>query len=472
MLFNSIPFIYLVIITFGIYYLPFLRKFQSITLIGASFVFYAWNHPYLLLLLIFSIFINTLGSYKVSHAKFSNSQRLFAVVTVVLNLVILATFKYAGLIGKTLFNSNQETLDILLAIPLPIGISFFTFQGISLVIDTFRHDNRLSEESKKSVSFFDHFTHTSLFISLFPQLVAGPIVKAHDFFSQIKPKYFKNIDWDTVISQLIVGYFLKMVIADNLKDFTFELTYPYFQRLSSTHLLLLVFAYSAQIFADFAGYSLIAIGLSAMFGYKIPQNFNFPYIASSFSEFWKRWHISLSSFLKEYLYIPLGGNKKGKVRTYINLMVVMGLGGLWHGAAWSYLIWGLTHGILLAIERFLNDLKWVKIKTYNPIVKVIKTIMVFCIVSLAWLLFKFPDFKHVILFFKAFFNNVDVFNDRLTYLYILTYAFPLVLYHIHYAIKDKFTVSINKIKPVALGLLLLLLLLNSGSPQDFIYFQF
>jgi alginate O-acetyltransferase complex protein AlgI len=476
MLFNSITFFYLVILTFTIYYILPRKKWQLGILVFASFTFYAWNYPVLLLLLIFSILINAASSYQVAHHLCNKKQRIFASLGVVLNIGILALFKYGGLIGTTFLNQNKELVDYLVSIPLPVGISFFTFQGISLVVDTFRKDSRLRSEKQINQSFIKHLVNTSLFISLFPQLVAGPIVKAHDFFPQIKAKYFKDIDWRFVFQHLVIGYFLKMVVADNLKDFTFELTWPYFDRLSSIHLITLLFAYSMQIFADFAGYSLIAIGLSALFGYRIPENFKFPYIASSFSEFWKRWHISLSSFLKEYLYIPLGGNRRGKIRTYINLIIVMVLGGLWHGAAWSYMIWGFTHGVLLAMERLIanriSTINWFKSNSaLSQIHKISKVLWVFSWVSVAWLLFKLSDFTHVIKYFNALVNNGNKYTDPLLILYILTYSVPVVLYHFHHLMPFKWLPRVN-LKPVAIAIMLFLLITNSGSPQDFIYFQF
>jgi alginate O-acetyltransferase complex protein AlgI len=471
MLFNTIPFLYLLVTTFILYYLPFSKRFQLPILISGSFIFYAWNYPTLLFLLLFSIFINASGSYGVVHIKNKTRQKGYAILTILTNLTLLAVFKYAGLIGKTFLPVQHDITDWLITIPLPIGISFFTFQGISLVVDTFRHNKRLESDQFISSSFIKHLSHTCLFISLFPQLVAGPIVKAHDFYKQIKPKSFKDIDWSFVISHLIVGYFLKMVVADNLKDFTFELTYPYFLRLSSPHLLMLVVGYSMQIFADFAGYSLIAIGLSAMFGYCIPINFNYPYISTSFSEFWRRWHISLSSFLKEYLYFPLGGNRKGFLRTYLNLIVVMGLGGLWHGAAWSYMIWGLAHGLLLAIERMFRDFKL--LLPTKPIYKVLKGVLVFTFVSFAWLLFKLPDFSQVMEYFKALFNNQNTSGTNpLTYLYLWLYIIPVILYHIYYVVPIKKQLIQRHLKPVLLAFMTLMIFLNSGSPQGFIYFQF
>ena len=189
----------------------------------------------------------------------------------------------------------------------------------------------------------------------------------------------------------------------SLKDQTFSIVYPYFEGQSSLTLIVMLFGYSIQIFADFAGCSLIAIGVARLFGYKLKENFNFPYISSSFAEFWRRWHISLSSFLKEYLYIPLGGNKKGRLRTYINLMTTMVLGGLWHGGAWSYAIWGAFHGVLLVIERVFK--KSDNSKNYQ-FIYYIKTIFVFSCITFAWLLFKLPDINHVIHYLISIKNNL------------------------------------------------------------------
>ena len=274
------------------------------------------------------------------------------------NLSILAFFKYAGLLSRTFLSIDPQqgggVGHFIAMIPLPVGISFFTFQGMSLVADTFGSRNlpQLQQIVHRKAS--RHWLHTMLFVSYFPQLVAGPILKAHEFLPQIRQKFFGTINWERCFRPLILGYFLKMVIADNLKDYTYWIEYPYFLEFHSLHLLGMLFGYSMQIFADFAGYSLIAIGIGRLFGYELMTNFNFPYISRSFSEFWRRWHISLSSWLRDYLYVPLGGNRKGRVRTYLNLFLVMFLGGLWHGAAWSYAVWGTTHGLFLAVERALR----------------------------------------------------------------------------------------------------------------------
>ena len=224
-----------------------------------------------------------------------------------------------------------------------------------------------------------------------------------------------------------------------------------------------------QIYADFAGYSLIALGLAELFGYKLPVNFNFPYISTSFREFWKRWHISLSSFLMEYLYFPLGGNRKGKARTYLNLMVVMILGGLWHGAAWSYAVWGAFHGILLATERLLSG---DKARKHALIVQVLKGLMVFSLVTLGWLLFKLPNFQDVIQYFKSMVQNRHLWVNEALITYILIYSSPVVFYHIFYLLNSRHLVRVKPAEYLIYATMLFLIIFNSGSPGAFIYFQF
>ena len=332
MLFNSWEFVVLVLLTFMVYYLPWVRRWQIYVLLAASFVFYAFDSFWLLLLLLASGLVNAVSSYE---ARYCSRPRLFATLGVVVNLLLLAFFKYAGLISMSFLDPETGLGHFLCTIPLPLGISFYTFSGISLVVDAYK--DRLKPETNQDARpvFWRYLRDTLLYFCFFPKLLAGPIAKSRDFFADINEKVMSRIDWQFVFKSLVVGYFLKMVIADNLKDFTFWLPFRYSCYMGTGSLLTLVFGYSIQMFADFAGYSLIAIGIAALFGYRLPDNFNFPYISKSFREFWKRWHITLSQFLMEYLYISLGGNRKGKTRTYVNLLLTMMLGGLWHGAAWN-----------------------------------------------------------------------------------------------------------------------------------------
>jgi alginate O-acetyltransferase complex protein AlgI len=466
MLFNSIVFIELLFITFALYYIPKLSKLQVPVLILSSLVFYAYDNPKLVLLLLFSAALNIFSSYYVVYGNPSR-RKTIALTGVILNLCGIAFFKYSPLISKTFFNPGDSIGSFLLTIPLPIGISFFTFEGISLLMDVW-HEKYLDKMIPRSL--IEHTQRTMFFISFFPHLIAGPILKAHDFFPQIKTKKFGDINWERCFKTLIIGYFLKMVVADNLKDFTFWMTYPYFQNQSGINLIVMLFGYSCQIFADFAGYSLIAIGLAKLFGYDFQDNFNFPYIASSFKEFWKRWHISLSSFLMEYLYFPLGGNKKGKVRTYINLMITMILGGLWHGAAWSYAVWGGFHGFALASERFITDK--IKIK-HTRIVYIVKRLFVFFFVTLAWLLFKLPQFNQVISYFSCIVHKLHMNPTPDLIAGLLVFSMPVILYHAAYLYKNTAVLKfIKKIEFIPYAVLLFLIIVNSGSAGSFIYFQF
>ncbi|MBP0018661.1 MAG: MBOAT family protein [Cyanobacteria bacterium SBLK] len=522
MLFNSLTFVVFVIVTFALYYLPPCRRFQVPILVLASFIFYAWSSPILLLLLVLSIVLNVLASYKIVRGQ-GKTRIPWAILGIAINLMILGTFKYAGLLASFFLNtfgidpelSNSGTIDVLLTLPLPVGISFYTFQGMSLVIDVLRNpegtdrDREIQEKYFRQLTPLRYCLNTCFFIAFFPQLVAGPIVRANSFYPQIEPKYFASIPWGIVFRSITVGYFLKMFVADNLKDYTFWITYPYYQSLGTSTNLVLLFGYSMQIFADFAGYSLIAIGIAAGFGYTLPDNFNFPYISRSISEFWRRWHISLSTWLRYYLYIPLGGNRKGKIRTYVNLIVVMTLGGLWHGAAWSYAVWGLFHGIGLAIERLLGlDEKSLKQKTFKHhqqnltsesnqfifwkefIIDLVRVLSVFSFVSFGWLLFKLSRFEQALDFLHALWKNYHIPPTLIYIVPTLIFALPVAIYHLLYfpilyfptlmrgkrESSDRFPPLMAKLStPIAdltFGTMLALILLNSGSANEFIYFQF
>lgn len=476
MLFNSFPFVLLVLVTFGLYYTPALRRWQVPLLSIASLVFYAYNQLNLLWLLLLSVSINIVASYLVVYGN-SQNRKFHATWGVMANLLILCFFKYGPLLGRTFLPADGSVGAWLVSLPLPIGISFFTFQGISLVVDTYRNRDVEAYRSLIARNLAKHTQTVFFFKAFFPQLVSGPIVKAHDFLPQISAKFYRDIRWEYCFRTLVLGYFLKMVVADNLKDHTLMITYPYFENLSSFTLLVLLFGYSMQIFADFAGYSLIALGLAALFGYQFPINFNFPYIASSFSDFWRRWHISLSSFLREYLYIPLGGNRKGPFRTYVNLMLTMILGGLWHGAAWSYAVWGFAHGLALAVERLLSDYGLFRVKSSAAVL--LKSILVFTYVTAAWLLFKLPEFHHALAYVKAIATNLNKPHDSLSISFIALYSVPVVGYHLFELARQLRTTELGTTEPflprlhtALYSLMLFMIITNSGSGGEFIYFQF
>ncbi|MEG4941220.1 MBOAT family O-acyltransferase [Microcoleus sp. F4-D5] len=501
MLFNSIEFLVFFAIVFTIYYFPPWQTLQVPILIIASFIFYSWSASALLLILLLSIIINATASFQVARIS-DNKQRLFwALSGVVLNLLILSLFKYAGLLTNfvaDVFNiarTEGSIAYLFLKLPLPLGISFYTFEGISLILDVLTQKDTSTTESNAYVSpnFTEHLLATSFFIVFFPTLLSGPILKYKTFYPLIAPKYFQDISWDFIFRSLTVGYFLKMVIADNLKDYTFWIGFSYYQGFGTITNLTLLFGYSIQIFADFAGYSLIAIGFAAALGYKIPDNFDFPYISRSLSEFWRRWHISLSTWLRDYLYFPLGGNRKGKIRTYVNLITVMTLGGLWHGAAWSYAVWGIYHGLGLAVERFFG-LDKSKNKSQEPnqsetkpigqqlLFDTLSVLGVFSFVSVGWLLFKLPRFEEAVDFAVTLVRNYKVKPGWSHIIPTLIFSLPVVIYHIpHFPtwqnrMKQDSNKNAQKVwsiyQDLSLGIMLAMIFLNSGSSKQFIYFQF
>jgi alginate O-acetyltransferase complex protein AlgI len=466
-------FIFFFGLTFLAYYLVTSLRMQLLVLVTASLLFYAWESPQLLAIFLCSWVITGLSSYGVFNAGQNLIKaKLFATLGVILNLVLLVFFKYKFLVIQNFqFFTHQppQTLsDWLILAPLPIGISFYTFHGISLLVDIYRGSTAIFKGNQSTL--FQHLSNTLLYLVFFPQLIAGPIIKAKDFYPQVKLKRFKEIDIEGCFCILIIGFFLKSVVADNLSEQTFWITYPYFQWQSSGDLLFLIYGYSAQIFADFAGYSLIAIGLAKLLGYNLPDNFNFPYLSSSISEFWRRWHISLSSWLRDYLYIPLGGNKKGEVRTYVNLIIVMLLGGLWHGAAWSFAIWGLWHGIGLAIERPLLK-HWVYTSS-NPILKAIRIILVFNFVSIGWLFFKLQDFDQAWQYISTMINNKSGSLTMINYdraFLLISYGFFVFAYHMLNVYRSSIP---NYMRNLAYALMLFLIGTNQGPSTPFIYFQF
>jgi alginate O-acetyltransferase complex protein AlgI len=470
MLFNSQPFLVLLLITFGLFYLPALRRFQTQVLILASLVFYAWESPVLLILLCLSVVFNASVSYAiVLRGKARTAALVFAAV--VFNLLLLGFFKYAGFFTRLIVGpeSDSAVYHFLVTIPLPIGISFYTFEGISLVIDIMRSPGGRPAFVKND--YRSHLSDTALFVSFFPHLISGPILKARDFYPQIREKHFRDIPWQEAFQAIVIGYFLKLVVADNMKDLTELIRYPDFLALPAGHLVALLFGYSIQIFADFAGYSIIAVGLALLFGYRIINNFNFPYIADSLADFWKRWHISLSQWLRDYLYIPLGGNRRGKGRTYFNLLTVMVLGGLWHGAASVFALWGLYHGLGLAAERWCADA--LPARAPKPALRPLRMAVVFLFVTLGWLLFKLTRLDHVQAYFSTIAGNWSVPSNPGFLCQIAIYSAPVILYHLWHLSGRRVPAAVAaRLRPVALGAMLAAVFLNSGTQGRFIYFQF
>jgi len=320
------------------------KRAQVLFLLTSSLYFYYKSSGMFFSLVIISSIIDYIAGRTISGTDSQKKKKLYLVLSIVTNLGILGYFKYTNFFIETINSiclGNFDTLDIF----LPVGVSFFTFQSMSYTIDIYR------DKLKPMNNFFDFL----FFVSFFPQLVAGPIVRAADFLPQIhKPSFVSKKDLGRAFFLIIAGLFKKAIIADYISINFVDRVFEWPSRFTGVENLMALYTYALQLYCDFSGYSDMAIGLALLLGFRLPDNFNAPYKAASITEFWQRWHISLSSWLRDYLYIPLGGNRKGNVRTYVNLMITMFLGGLWHGASWRMFIWGGIQGGALAIERFFK----------------------------------------------------------------------------------------------------------------------
>lgn len=346
MVFSSLTFlcIFLTVVFITYTVVPSL-KFRNGLLIVASLAFYAYGEPVYVLLMIFSSVLNYLSAIFMGN-KGSRRNKAILITAVILNLGILAVFKYTGFIVSSINSVTGLGIPVP-EIVLPIGISFFTFQALSYVIDVYRGNADVQKNYFKLL----------LYIVFFPQLIAGPIVKYHDISEQINNRRQSVEKIAFGLRRFIFGLSKKVFIANTMgqtADIIFSCSSD---SLSVLTAWLGAFAYIFQIYYDFSGYSDMAIGLGLMFGFEFKENFNYPYSSLSIQEFWRRWHISLSTWFKEYLYIPLGGNRKGKARTSINKLIVFFCTGLWHGASWTFVLWGLYHGLFLMLEQFVPFVK-------------------------------------------------------------------------------------------------------------------
>jgi alginate O-acetyltransferase complex protein AlgI len=454
MTFTSWQFGVFAAIVFGAYYLPPFRPFQVQLLVAASLFFYGYGQPELLPLLAIAV----CGTYL--FLILTLRQHRWLPVGIIFNLGLLAFFKYKFLFldPKAPMLVDSAAIDFLLKLPLPIGISFFVFHNISLLVDLTR------DKTAPVPRLADIF----LYIIFFPQLVSGPITRAGAFMPQIEPKRLSDVPFIDAAKWILTGFFFKLYVANNLNEMTSYMDFPLYETLQTQDRWLLVILYSYQIYADFFGYSAIAIGLGLLFGYRLPINFNLPYISTSFSEFWTRWHISLSTWLRTYLYVPLGGNRHGLWRTYLNLMIVMGLGGLWHGAGLGYLMWGLLHGLLLVLERpLLARLASIDLAMFRAA----RMTVVFVCVTMLWIFFKLPNFDHALGYLAGMFTaNTNPNPPKLFYNLALLYSLPVMLQHLRVA--SLFEGGLRRWEPYAYGVLGALAYLEAGPESAFIYFQF
>ncbi|MEY2557703.1 MAG: alginate O-acetyltransferase complex protein AlgI, partial [Verrucomicrobiota bacterium] len=387
MLFNSLTFIVFFVVVVTAYWGMRSWTARKNLLVVASYIFYgAWNPPFAALLFSTTAMDFWLGA-RIARAKRPRSRKVWLVISVAMNLSMLGFFKYGNFLLEN-FQWFMARLGVAyqpphLDILLPVGISFYTFHSLSYTLDVYRG---VMQPTKSLRDFV-------LAVSFFPQLVAGPIVRAGDFLPQLlappKPQTGRFL-WGLALMTL--GLFEKVVLADTMLAGSADRIFSYGGPVIALDSWLGVMAFAGQIFFDFAGYSTCAIGAALCLGFHLKDNFRFPYAAIGFSDFWRRWHISLSTFLRDYLYFPLGGNRVGWARAAINLVIVMFLGGLWHGAAWTFVVWGLLHGFYLVIEHTLRALVGERAWTENLAVKLLLGLVTYAAVCLAWVFFRASDF--------------------------------------------------------------------------------
>ena len=399
MLFSSMTFVFMFLPIVCALYLLSQKRFHNPILLAASILFYAWGEPKYLAIMLLTILINYAGAIAVE--KF-NHKKLWLIFTIIVDLGLLIYFKYFNFIIdniNNLFHSHINAIDVI----MPIGISFYTFQALSYVIDVFRGDCKAQKDIYK----------LALYICLFPQLIAGPIVKYHDVAEQIEDRKV-NFDKVTIgVKRFIIGLSKKMLIANTLGAIADKIFTQPADTFSPLVAWLGSISYTLQLYYDFSGYSDMAIGLGLIFGFQFMENFNYPYISKSITEFWRRWHISLSTWFKQYLYIPLGGNRISKNRTYINLGIVFLLTGIWHGASWNFVFWGIWNGFFIILEKMTgwhNDTDKLPVK----ILKHIYTIFVFI---LGWVMFRADNMTYAWTYLKNMFGLVKVHDITYTMMY-------------------------------------------------------
>lgn len=467
MVFTSEIFLFIFLpITFFVYYLlP--SKFKNIWLLIVSILFYAYKNVMFVFLMFLFMGFNYGASMTINYFNEKNKikfSKITLVVTIISNVLLLYYFKYF----QFTFNTLSDFLNwnfCINNIVIPIGISFYTFQGLSYVIDIYR----------KKINFNYNFFDFALYISFFPQLVAGPIIRYDSIENELSNKKLSIDGVASGLKRFIIGFFKKIVLADgmalivnpiwNLSSFDLTISIAWFG----------VICYAFQIYFDFSGYSDMAIGLGKMFGFNIPENFNFPYVASSIKDFWRRWHISLSSWFRDYVYIPLGGNRKNK---YLNIFIVFLLTGIWHGSGVNFILWGIWNALFMILDAILNN-HLCKLNN-NFFFKIIKRLSTLIIILLGWVLFRSNSFEQAIYYIESMFSNSNVYNPGFSINWFLTkYNFNILLVCIFLSLpisrkiyqKLSNYVLLENLLVIALFIISIMTLLTSGY-TSFIYFQF
>ena len=493
MVFNSYTFIVFFILILILHNLPLGWKTKKVNLLLASYLFYAaWNPPFILLL-----WLSTVVDYFVGRALYTqenkHKKRFLLVISLIGNLGMLCFFKYGTfLLDNFVHLVNAIGFDYHPAKPniiLPAGISFYTFTTLCYTIDMYK---KKSEPVKSMLDF-------SLFVTFFPHLVAGPIVRPPQLVPQFEsPRKATQQQLSQGLLLLSLGLFMKVVLADSMLSGSANAVFNAHGPMQSLDAWMGVLAFSGQIFFDFAGYSTCAIGVALCLGFVLPHNFLFPYASIGFSDFWRRWHITLSAWLRDYLYIPLGGNRNGKVRTYMNLMITMLLGGLWHGASWTFVVWGALHGFYLWVEKIIVDIRKDKVQpialtpsaevgVLGPPPEFLKrrnlsnfglALFTFFLINVTWVFFRAPDFHAAWGMLSAMFGGVAHADPMLTTLAMIKIAIIIVAVVIcHWLMRNTRVLTVAEKMPwwmlgFVWALLVLMIIWSQESSSAFIYFQF
>lgn len=468
MVFSSMIFLWMFLPIILFVYFISNNKFKNIILLLGSLLFYAWGEPKYIILMLISILINYILGLLIDRF---NKKKLILIIGILINLGLLGYFKYFNfgidIVNRVFGNGTLTSRNII----LPIGISFYTFQILSYIVDLYRGEIKVQK----------NILNLALYVSFFPQLIAGPIVKYKDIEKEINNRIVTIDLFSDGVRRFVYGLSKKVIFANTLALVTDNILVNDILSLNTPILWLAAITYTLQIYFDFSGYSDMAIGLGKMFGFHFQENFNLPYISQSITEFWRRWHISLSTWFKEYLYIPLGGNRKGKIRTYINLLIVFFVTGLWHGASFNFIAWGLYYGFFLIIEKIFL----LKLLKYNKF-KFINSIYTLLVVIIGWVLFRSNGLLNAIQIIKLMFN----FDFKTIYVLLPTFINLKTVYIIVLGIlfAGPFQLLLNKLKNkdrlikfykskiefIIIGILMIIsiseMVANSYNP--FIYFRF
>ncbi len=466
MVFSSTIFlcVYLPLVLLGYYICP--KKGRNLFLLIASLVFYAWGEPKYVFLMIFSILVNYIfGRLMDKHRENKKRLKLMLVLSVVIDLGLLSVFKYTDFVItniNAIFGSSFDLLNI----ALPIGISFYTFQAMSYTIDVYRNDVRVQ---KNLIDF-------GMYITMFPQLIAGPIVRYADVQDQLAERSVTTADFSEGVMRFVVGLGKKVLLANQMGAVWSDI-YALGGDVSALMAWTGAIAYTFQIYFDFSGYSDMAIGLGRMFGFKFPENFRYPYQSVSITDFWRRWHITLSTWFKEYLYIPLGGNRRGLARQALNLLIVWSLTGFWHGAGWNFVMWGLYYFVILFIEKLFL------LKALDKLPKFFRHVYALVLIIIGWVIFASDDVSVLLPYLGSMFGANGAIGGMDVYT-LLTKAVLLIICCIAStelpkklflsaagAMNEKAAFTLKSVLMIAL-LALSMILLIGDSYNPFLYFRF